>query len=212
MERILPEAEVKKGARTAPPEVRRKQLIDATVTCVSKLGISGTTLTAVTKEAGLSLGLANFHFKNKETLLNETLNALAQEHRALWMKTHDREDLSPVAKLCAIVDAQFHPSICNRKKLAVWFAFFGETTHRKTYRQSSAHVDLERLEASTDLCHQIIADGGYTGVEAEDVASSLEALFDGFWLNILMYPVKFDREGASRQVFAYLESVFPKHF
>ncbi|GGD28168.1 TetR/AcrR family transcriptional regulator [Sinisalibacter lacisalsi] len=198
--------------RTAPPEVRRKQLIDATITCVSKYGISGTTLIAVTREAGLSLGLANFHFKSKDALLAETLNALAEEHRALWMKALDRPDLTAADKLRAMVDAQFHPRVCSRKKLAVWFAFFGEAAYRKSYRLGSSHIDIERQEISADLCREIIAEGGYEGVDPEGVSHTLESLFDGFWLNMLMYPVKFRREDAARRVFTYLAAMFPDHF
>lgn len=201
-----------KRPRTAPPEVRRKQLIDATITCVSKYGISGTTLTAVTREAGLSLGLVNFHFKSKDTLLAETLNALAEEHRALWVKALDRADLTAADKLRAIVDAQFHPRICSRKKLAVWFAFFGEAKYRKSYRLSSSHIDIERQKISADLCRQIIAEGEYDGVDPEGVSHTLESQFDGFWLNMLMYPAKLGREDAALRVFAYLGSVFPDHF
>jgi AcrR family transcriptional regulator len=201
-----------KKTRTAPPEVRRRQLIDATITCISKTGIPGTTLTAVTREAGLSLGIVNFHFKNKDTLLAETLRSLAEEHRELWMKALDRTDLSATAKLRAIVEAQFHPRICSRKKLTVWFAFFGEAAHRKSYRATSSHIDMERQEICSDLCRQIITEGDYFELDAEGVTGTLESLFDGFWLNILMYPAKFSREYAADQTLAYLSTVFPGHF
>lgn len=201
-----------KKTRTAPPEVRRRQLIDATITCVSKFGISGTTLTAVTREAGLSLGLVNFHFKSKDALLTETLNVLAQEHRTLWARALELDNLAASDKLRAIVDAQFHPHVCNRKKLAVWFAFFGDAAQRKSYRHNSSHIDIERQETSAGLCRQIIAEGGYDGVDAEGVSLTLESLFDGFWLNMLMYPAKFRREDGAHRVFAYLGTVFPMHF
>lgn len=195
------------ASRTAAPEVRRKQLIDATITCIAKLGIAGTTLTAVTKEAGLSLGLVNFHFKSKDALLTATLTALAEEHRALWTKALGQGALSASDKLGAIVDAQFHPRVCSRKKLAVWFAFFGSAAHRKSYRASSSHIDAERQEASVRLCREISTD-----VDADLVAATLEGLFDGLWLNMLMYPDKFDRQSATRAVFVYLHGCFPSHF
>jgi TetR/AcrR family transcriptional regulator, transcriptional repressor of bet genes len=201
----------RKTQRTEPPEVRRNQLIDATVTCISRQGISGTTLSDITKEAGLSLGLVNFHFKSKEVLFAETLQVLAEEHRALWMRALQRVDLSAADKLRAIVGAQFHRRICSRKKLAVWFAFFGDAAHRKSYRARSAHIDVERQEISAGLCEQIIFEGGYEGVEAEGVSLTLESLFDGFWLNMLMYPTKFDREDTARQVLSYLRTTFPDH-
>ena len=208
----MPATKENRKPRTEPPEVRRKQLIDATVTCVSKYGISGTTLTAVTQEAGLSLGIVNFHFKSKDALLKETLMSLAEEHRALWKKATQNDDLSAAQMLGAIVDAQFHPRICSRKKLAVWFAFFGETAHRKSYRLSSSHIDIERQETSADLCREVIAEGGYVGIDADSVSLTLESLFDGFWLNMLMYPSKFRREDAPRLVLDYLGTVFPHHF
>ncbi|MDX1780638.1 MAG: TetR family transcriptional regulator C-terminal domain-containing protein [Thalassovita sp.] len=192
--------------------MRRAQLIDATITCISKHGISGTTLTGVTKEAGLSLGLVNFHFKSKDALLTETLNTLAAEHRELWMRAVKRDDLDATAKLSAIVDAQFHPRVCSRKKLSVWFAFYGEAEHRQAYRASSSHIDTERQEICADLCRWIIEDGDYAGQDAEGISVTLESLFDGFWLNMLMYPAKFTRDVAARQIMAYLATVFPKHF
>lgn len=208
----MDDKETSKKSRTASRETRRRQLIDATVSTIRKHGITGTTLTAVTKEAGLSLGLVNFHFKSKDALLSETLRYLAEEHRTLWMSTMTRPELGPADKLRALIDAQFHPRICNRKKLPVWFAFFGEATHRKSYRALISEIDMERQEACTEFCHAIIRDGDYPGLSGESVTLTLEGLFDGLWLNILMYPAKFTRDAAHEQVLTYLSLVFPRHF
>lgn len=201
-----------KKPRTAPPEVRRKQLIEATIACIARKGISGTTLNAIAREAGLSLGLANFHFKSKDALLSETLKHLAAEHRDMWLLDVQRNDLSDADKLHAIVTAQFHPRICSRKKLAVWFAFFGETSHRKSYRLISSQIDMERQEVCAELCSHIISQGAYTRTDADQVALTLEGMFDGLWLNMLMYPAQFTRETAEHQVMGYLKLVFPRHF
>lgn len=198
--------------RTAPPEVRRKQLIDATITCIAKVGISSTTLTAIAKEAGLSLGLVNFHFVSKDLLLSETLTYLAGEHREMWMREVRRNDLSVEEKLRSVVTAQFHRSICSRKKLAVWFAFFGEATHRRTYRAITSQIDMERQEYCAELFADIIADGAYSGIDAEETSLTLESMFDGLWLNMLLYPGKFTREKAVCQVLDYLDAIFPGRF
>ncbi|NDW53871.1 transcriptional regulator BetI [Aliiroseovarius sp. PrR006] len=200
-----------KKPRTAPPEVRRNQLINATITCIANKGISGTTLSAIAKEAGLSLGLANFHFKSKDALLSETLKHLAAEHRDLWQRDAKREDLSDSDKLRSIVSAQFHSRICSRKKLAVWFAFFGEASHRKTYRSISSQIDLERQELCAELIQGIAAEDGHDEIDAEQIALTLEGMFDGAWLNMLMYPAKFTRNQAERQVLDYLDLVFAKN-
>ena len=112
----------------------------------------------------------------------------------------------------AIIDAQFHPRICNRRKLAVWFAFFGNPMHRKFYQATATGIDDERMDVVTDLCAVIISDGDFSGVDARDVAATLEGLFDGLWLNILMYPDRFSADGAKAKVVAYLAAIFPAHF
>ncbi len=205
-------AEKGKTARTAPPEERRRQLIDATISVIGEAGISGATLPEITRKAGLSLGLANFHFGSKDGLIRAVLMSLAEEHRDMWQAQAGRGDLSPAGKIGAIIDAQFHPRICNRRKLAVWFAFFGNPVHRKSYRATATGIDDERMDVVTELCAGIIAQGHYSGIEARDVAATLEGLFDGLWLNILMYPERFSAEGAKARVLAYLAAVFPSHF
>ncbi|MCP3968833.1 MAG: TetR family transcriptional regulator [Rhodobacteraceae bacterium] len=201
-----------KKPRTASRQVRRQQLIDATVESIAKHGIAKTTMTTVTRTAGLSIGLANFHFSTKDNLFEETLRFLAEEHHEFWKKSYDKADLAPAGKLIAIVAAHFHPSICNRKKIAVWYGFFGEAGARASYRKLANEIDAERRDQTEDLCRQIIAEGCYENVDATDVAFMLEGLYDGFWLNILMYPGEFSRFDAMRRIEAYLAQMFPGHF
>lgn len=200
------------AGRTASRAVRRRQLIDATIESIARYGISGTTMNTVTGFAGLSIGIVNFHFKNKETLFEETLRFLAEEHRDHWRKGVRDAALTPEAKLQAIVDAHYHPRICSRKKLAVWFGFYGEAGYRASYRRIMSEIDEERWRISTDLCAEIIQDGPYGNLRAEDVASTLEGLYDGFCLNILIYPGEFTREHAKQRVRDYLANTFPRHF
>jgi TetR/AcrR family transcriptional repressor of bet genes len=198
--------------RTASKEVRRGQLIDATISSIAKHGISGTTMTTVTGMAGLSLGIVNFHFQSKQKLFEETLVFLASEHRDHWQKAYRDADLSPEAKLLAIVDAHFHPKICSRKKLAVWFAFYGEAGRRAVYRSLMDDIDDERVEVTTSLLAQLKEATGAAHVDPEAVAYMLETLYDGHCLNILMCPDEFDQDMAKRQIRNYLSMVFPGQF
>lgn len=201
-----------KQPRTASKEVRRQQLIDATIESIAKHGLTGTTMTTVTREAGVSLGLVNFHFSTKQNLFEETLRYLADEHHQLWKKSYEKASLDPQAKLEAIVAAHFHPTICKRKKITVWYGFFGEAKSRASYRRLVADIDAERLNLSARLCRDIIKEGGYENIAPENVAMTLEGLYDGFWLNILMYPKEFTRFDAMRRIHEYLAGLFPKHF
>lgn len=198
--------------RTASKQVRRSQLIDATIDAIAEHGIADTTMNTVTERAGLSVGLANFHFQSKQRLFEETLLFLAREHHEQWYRAYADAGLDAATKLLAIVDAHFHPRICTRRKLAVWYAFFGQGGRRVVYRKLVDPMDEERFELSTRLCDEIIAEGGYTDVTADHVARMLESLYDGLWLNTLMYPRRFSREGSKAQIRRYLATVFPAHF
>jgi TetR/AcrR family transcriptional repressor of bet genes len=201
-----------KKPRTAPPQARRRQLIEATIDEIAKRGLAGTTISAVTTRAGLSVGLANFHFRSKQALFEETLRFLAEEHREQWQKSVRKPGLSPAVKLQAIVDAHFHSRICNRRKLAVWFAFFGDPAWRAAYRAIMTEIDAERRAVSIALCQKLF-DGALQGCQPpESVADRLEALYDGFWLNILMYPGTFSRAGAKAEIRDFLVRTFPDHF
>ncbi len=202
----------KAAPRTASKEVRRRQLIDATIDSIAQHGIGGTTMNTVTDRAGLSLGIVNFHFQSKQNLLEETLLFLAREHFELWEKAQRDAGLDASAKLLAIVDAHFHPRIFTRKKLAVWYAFYGEVRRRAVYRSLVDDMDRDRFQVSTQLCAEILAEGRYDGPPAEHVARMLEALYDGLWLNSLMYPGKYTREGSRQQIRRYLATVFPRHY
>lgn len=202
----------KHEGRTTSKEVRRQQLIEATIKSIAKYGLAGTTISTVTGFAGLSTGIVNLQFNSKENLLEETLRHLAEEHREQWRKTAKKVDLKAKAKLLAIVDAEFHPKICNHKKLTVWAAFYGEAGYRVSYRRIMSEIDSERWEASKALCAEIIEDGGYGNLDVEEIAETLEGLFDGFCLNILIYPGEFTNQDAKARVHAYLASIFPDHF
>ncbi|WP_428512571.1 TetR family transcriptional regulator C-terminal domain-containing protein [Roseovarius sp.] len=198
--------------RTASKAVRRQQLIEATIDSIAKYGISGTTMTTVTGLAGLSVGIVNFHFESKEKLFEETLRFLAEEHRELWVKSIEKVGLASDEKLMAIVDAEFHPQTCNRKKLTVWTAFYGEAGYRKSYRNIMTSIDTERWETIIGLCQDLIDASGQTDLEAQHIADTLEGLFDGFCLNILVYPGEFTRENAKQRTASYLAMVFPGYF
>jgi TetR/AcrR family transcriptional repressor of bet genes len=74
-------ATAKNTRRTASREKRRRQLIDATMKCIARKGMSSTSIGDVAKEAGLSQGIVNLHFKSKENLLTETLRHLADDYK-----------------------------------------------------------------------------------------------------------------------------------
>ncbi len=150
------------GKRDAARERRRSQLIAATIKCISRSGLAGVTMQEITREAGLSLGIVNLHFDTKQKLLIETLRSIAEEYRAGWRRILDG-DRSAAERLAALVDFDFSTRVVQRGKLSVWFAFWGETKTRPTYRRICAEVDRAIDEELCGLCTQLVAEGALQG-------------------------------------------------
>ncbi len=200
------------GANTAIRERRRQQLIDSTVSSIAKRGLSDTTMGDVAKGAKLSHGIVNFHFTSKDQLLVETLRSVTEEYRTVWTRAVDKAGPGVGDKLAALYLADLDPAICTRKKVAVWYAFYGEAKSRPIYREICDARDQERVDAGAELVRRIIEEGGYRHLEAEATARGLDAMTDGIWLDVLLSPGKFDREGAREIVRTFLACLFPKHF
>ena len=198
--------------RFAPKEVRRQQLIEATLESLALNGISGTTMAAVTGRAGLSMGIVSLHFKSKDNLLNATLRHLSEEIRNAWVNIHRDQTLSVTERLSGIVAASFDSNISSVTKIAVWFAFFGEEKYRQVYRDIVEEFDDERTDAIEGLCAEIIKDGGYKNISPGMLATTIECLCDGLWLNMILYPDWLTSEAAQRHVMDILALHFPDHF
>ncbi len=201
----------KPKGRTASKAFRRQQLIDATIESIARRGFAGTTLADVADGAGLSRGIVNFHFRSKDALLEETLRYLAEEYRTTWRAALDKASPDPIDRLCAMVDVDLDPSVCNRKKIAVWYAFWGEAKSRPKYLALCGAYDREHAQALLELCQEIVRHGGYSDCDPALIAVGLAAMTDGLWQNLLLSPGDFDRKTARRACFAYLAAAFPRH-
>ncbi|MCC5963106.1 MAG: TetR family transcriptional regulator C-terminal domain-containing protein [Rhodobacteraceae bacterium] len=198
--------------RTAPKQERVQQLIDAAMITIAEHGLSGTTTALLTQQAGLSAGIISLHFGNKDKLLEATLESLVQEHRSRWMASIEAVPDDPAARLWALMEAHFTPEICTPTKIAVWFAFFGESGHRATYRRISESFDTERSDFMDACCEQLIAQGGYSVLDPERLSHLIESTADGLWLDMLLYPEEMDVNNAREQMRMLLHFLFPHHF
>ncbi len=200
------------GRRALSKERRRRQLIDATIKRISKKGLASLTLSDVAKEAGLSQGIVNLHFNSKDNLLSETLRFLIEDYDTQFMQTVEMESNEAAKTLLALMEMDLNPVICDRKKLSVWFAFWGEVKAVPTYQKICATYDDKYDEIIRQLCERIISEGNYNDVNAQTVTDTLSSLTDGFWLSCLINPKSFDRNAALRCIYSYLCVVFPEHY
>jgi TetR/AcrR family transcriptional repressor of bet genes len=201
------------GKRRAAAKARRRQeLIDATIASIADFGLSGTTMARVTDIAGTSIGLANFHFENKERLFEAVLQHLADVETALWKAHVAAAPDTPADRLVALIDARFDPRVCNPRTLAVWFAFWGDAGARSIYRRVVETTDDARLSTVVALINALAPDPAAPLRDPLQTALGLEAFYDGLWLNLLLYPEDFRLPDCRQRAIEHLVALFPTHF
>ncbi|NND43779.1 MAG: transcriptional regulator BetI [Xanthomonadales bacterium] len=208
----MPRSAAGNKRRTASKAERRSQLIDATIRSIAAHGLSDTTMSTVAGEAGLSQGIINLHFQSKEKLLLETLAHVVDEYKQLWEETMEKAGPSSADRLAALVKVDFHRSVCDRNKLAVWFAFWSESKARPTYRKLCADRDREYDRMLQRLCAEVQAEGDYGNIDPVSAARGLAAMTEGLWLDMLVSPRNMSREKAISTSRSYLAHLFPRHF
>lgn len=205
-----PQGADRKG-RKASKETRRLQLIEATIDSLAKRGYSETTMADVADGAGLSRGIVNFHFESKDKLLVATLQHMAEEYASHWRAALDKADEAPAGQLLALVAADFDRSICNKRKLAAWCAFWGEAKSRPTYQALCGSRDEAYQDELARLCARLVEDADYD-VDPRMAAVALDALLEGLWLRLMMASSGLTRETAFEAARAALAVMFPRHF
>lgn len=201
--------------RKAARDIRRAQLIEATILALARKGYAALTLLDVAKEAGVSASIVIFHFNSKDGLLEAVLRTLAAEYQQNWSDRVRLAGPSPAARLKALLLADVDTSVFTPQKLAAWIAFWGEAQGRPVHDEVCAPYDAERRRVLEGLCSQLIAEGGYD-IEPKLTRSTLVALCDGLWLGLSAHSSgqgdQVSGPDAGRIVNAALACLFPRHF
>lgn len=160
---------------------RRALILQAVLRLLTDHGISGVSMRAVAAEAGVALGLVNYHFDNKTSLIAAALQQFEQEDLAIV--TPDPH-LPPGQRLSAalrrVVDAEFLTQRYLSLRLQLWslaqahddFAELNSAAQRK-YRAGLAElIAAARPDLSSAECDR----------RAEDIS----IVQNGMWLTALL--------------------------
>ncbi len=197
--------------RKASKQVRRQQIIDATIDTLAKRGIAQATLSEVAAIAGVSHGLVIFHFQSKENLLAETLHFLSEEYRLNWKQALDSAPTNAAHQLDALIRADLNPDICDQRKLIAWCAFWGEAQSRPFYQERNGVNDEAYITMLEEICARIIADGGYA-LDPVLSARVIRVTGEGVWLDWLSMNAPYSRAEGLKTIYFSVSALFTKHF
>jgi TetR/AcrR family transcriptional repressor of bet genes len=196
--------------RTENAARRRSQLIDAALRSIVRNGLPGTTLATVAREAGLSQGVAVFYFQTKEGLLAAALQRHYERYEANWRAARDAAPDDPAHRLAALVSADFEPEVCGPQAQIVWHAFWGEASARPLFNEIADRFDTHRSDALEAEVRALLGELGRTDEDSAALASGIEALTDGLWLQIYLASGITDPNLARAITGRFLAALFPE--
>jgi AcrR family transcriptional regulator len=193
-------APVKKTAYQRKSAARRRQeLIQAGITCLGKGGMSAFTIDQICKQAGVSRGLINHHFKTKEELLI-CIYADMTDHLV-----QDSTSDEPRQQLTEIIETSFDEQSFNRSNLRAWLSIWGEVATNEVL--NSLHQNrYQKYKDRIASALRSISSTNNTELDADSVARQLIALIDGLWLEYCLHSAGFSLAAARADCYRFLQS------
>ena len=179
------------------PAQRRQALIAATIECLKRYGQQGLSIRTISAQAGVSVGLINHHFPNKDELVAAAYRHFNAELIAGMQAAVARAPDSPRARLRAFLEASFSPPNLDADVLAVWGVFWGMHRHSRLIER----VRHETYQGYLRLVRGLLAgllEGEALRPRRRAAAADLRlaaigftALLDGLWLQWCLEPGAF---------------------
>lgn len=157
--------------------IRRRQLIDATISSIGRYGYSETTVQRISQAAGVSSGIIHHYFGGKGELLEASMRTLLAELRR-EVVGRLAQATTPRDRLQAIVDGNFAPSQFAPPVVAAWLVFWSQARHEPRLARLQ-RINHRRLHSNL---HHAFAQA-LPPAAAMRAAKGLAALIDGLWLN-----------------------------
>lgn len=192
---------------------KRLHLIEATITALHIYGPSRTTVDKIVEIAHMSPGIVTFYFDSKAAMLVAALEHLATEYEEKVLRPVSALSADPVAALNALVALYFDPEISSSRKISVWYAFWGEASSRQEYIDICGRKDAASAAAVRDYIAALIELDGRPELDPDAIALGLVGVLEVLWQEMaFLDDADIDRAAMKRRCFAYLSSIFPRHF
>lgn len=186
-------AEPRPRVRREDPEVRRQELLRATVTCLARLGPNGTTGREICRQAGVSHSLLRHYFGNPQTLLLEAYSQLCD-----GFITRLEADLSVQQDPWLALDNLFRLHLSEEwagsDVLGAWIAFWTLVRARSDFAEVRDNFSSRLTTLIAAIIARLPAPTG--GLSAADAASIIGGVMDGVWLEYGLAATPMSRDRA----------------
>lgn len=183
------------------PDIRKPQLVKATMHVIERVGLHGASISLISKEAGVSTGIINHYFGGKHGLLEETMRVILRSHsKSIMNLLSQLPKDAHYQRINAIVDGNFEGFQAESEVVKTWLAFWSYSMHDEQLNRlqrvnekrliSHLKIELKQLLPKEQVCL---------------VASGIAALIDGIWIRGALNPKGINAHHARTIINDYLD-------
>ncbi|OPX57009.1 transcriptional regulator, TetR family [Oceanospirillum multiglobuliferum] len=190
------------------PEIRKPQLIDATMKAINDVGLHKASVAMIGAYAGVSPAIINHYFGGKDGLLEATMRSVLQDlAKAIQSRLAETDRSSVVKRIVAVVDGNFDPKQLDSKVVKTWLTFWSYAMHKPQLHRLQRVNEKRLLSYLRYELKQVMPHD-----EAVFVAQGVAALIDGIWLRGALSPHGIDQALAQALILDYLRQRIPSQY
>ncbi|MBI5749274.1 MAG: TetR/AcrR family transcriptional regulator [Nitrospinae bacterium] len=166
-------------AKRETGEIRRQQILESAIRCISRQGYHQTTMDDIASEAGLSKGALYWYFKSKDEILTAMCRQQCDEH--LQILSHFADQNMSIKELALKTGDKILESLINEpEQCKMSFEFWALTDENEQVKRSQYEVHKIWQETVSNLIKSGIKKGEIKpDVNVKELSIALLAIFDG---------------------------------
>lgn len=189
------------------PEDRRKALIDATLKCLSREGQDGLSVRKISKEAGISISLINYHYASKEDLVAQAYETLSSVLLNSLKVAVAQARGGPRDQLSALITAIFAEPTLDPGTLKCWLVFWGMIDNSRALRDVHDRNYSEYRRFVESILGRLADEQRMALLDIRLATIGLLAIVDGLWIEWCVNPDSFTVQEATRLCEAWIDAL-----
>ena len=176
---------------------RREALVDAAIESLKRWGHEGLSVRRIAAEAGVSIGLINHYFPNKDGLVAESYRAFSRRLAKSFEAAVEKAPPDPRSRLRAYFDAFFSSPNLDPQVLTAWVVYWSLVQVSPEMRAVRDEEGQGYSEVLGRLLSDLARTRGGASADLGLAVNGLIALLDGLWLQLCLDPTSFRPKDAA---------------
>jgi len=164
--------------RISIKQIRRRELIEATRSVIAKKGFESTTISAIAKQAGFSIGFIHHHFDSKGALLAETMRIVYSDMRRIIVE-EIKGVSDPVERFRVVVAGNFSKEIFTRENAYIWVSFIPRVPFDSDCKRMQKVIERRQYSNIYVELRKVLSED-----KAQELFEEACMLINAYWLRL----------------------------